>query len=44
MPSFCANAYWDVPGSSDKFDIAISPEAEDLRKLMEVIAKKDLER
>ena len=40
VPASCANAYKKVPGGGDKFDIAASPQAEDLRKLMEVIGKK----
>jgi hypothetical protein len=41
VPASCANASKEVPGSGDKFDIALSPQAEDLRKLMEVITKKN---
>jgi hypothetical protein len=41
VPASCANASKEVPGKGDKFDIALSPQAEDLRKLMEVIAKKN---
>jgi len=41
VPASCANASKEVPRSGDKFDIALSPQAEDLRKLMEVIAKKN---
>jgi hypothetical protein len=41
VPASCANASKEVPEEGDKFDIALSPQAEDLRKLMEVIAKKN---
>jgi len=41
VPASCANASKEVPGNGDKFDIALSPQAKDLRKLMEVIAKKN---
>jgi hypothetical protein len=41
VPASCANASKEVPRKGDKFDIALSPQAEDLRKLMEVIAKKN---
>jgi len=41
VPASCANASKEVPRKGDEFDIALSPEAEDLRKLMEVIAKKN---
>jgi hypothetical protein len=43
VPASCANASKEVPRKGDKFDIALSPQAEDLRKLMEVIAKKNPE-
>jgi hypothetical protein len=41
VPASCANASKKVPGEGDKFDIALSHKAEDLRKVMEVIAKKN---
>jgi|GEM_PF-1970110 len=41
VPASCANASKEVPGKGDKFNIALSPQAKDLRKLMEVIAKKN---
>ena len=39
VPSASANVDRDVPGSDSKFRIVVAPESEELRKLMEVIAR-----
>ncbi|MGQ9571475.1 MAG: HEAT repeat domain-containing protein, partial [Thermodesulfovibrionales bacterium] len=41
VPASCANLFKNAPRSSDEFDIVSSPEAEDLRKIMTVIGKKN---